>query len=176
MRRSLAVALATGWIALCGSPAARCGDVVFANGGLGAGSLGIAGTLSLNVVRGERLYRVRTAAVSEFEFFGPSPSESVTDFALLAGRASRSRHGISYVAAGLGLVQSVRRGQVIEPAVWFFGPRHEKIARVTLGVPFDLGAILHAGPFGVGVSLFGNFNPEESFVAAALTVQLGKMR
>jgi len=176
VRRNLAVALATCWIALCDPRAAHCGDVVFANGGLGVGGPGIAGTLSLNLVRSETFYGMRIGAVSEFEIFGPSPSESVTDYSLLVGRASRSRHGLTYVAAGLGLVQSVRRGRIIEPAVWFFGPRHERIERVTLGVPVDMAAILHAGPIGIGVSLFGNFNTAQSFVAAALTVQLGKMR
>lgn len=176
MRRNLAVAFVAAWIALGHAATARCGDLVFVNGGLGAGGPGIAGTLSLNVVRGETAYGLRTAGVSEFEIFGPSPSESATDFALLIGRASRSRHGLSYAMAGLGVVHSIRRGRMTQPAIWFVGPQHERIQRTTLGLPFEAGAILHAGVIGLGVSLFGDFNPAQSFLGVALNVQLGKMR
>lgn len=105
MRRSLAVVFVAAWIALGHPATARCGDLVFVNGGLGAGDLGIAGTLSLQVVRGRTLWGLRAASVSELNILGPSPAESVTDFGLLVGRASPSRHGLTYAAAGLGLVQ-----------------------------------------------------------------------
>lgn len=176
MRRGFALVFVTTWIMFGGPAAARCGDSAFLSGGLGAGSLGLAGTASLNVVRGQRLYGLRVAAVEEFNIFGPSPSESASDWALLIGMASASRRGLRFAAAGLGLVRSVRRGRQIHPGGWFLvGPQHERLERLTLGIPFDLHGILHLRGCGLGLSLFGNVNAANTFAGVALTVHLGKI-
>ena len=176
MRRGRALALAAGCLVLAGPTAGRCDDAVFVTGGLGAGSVGLGGTASLNIVHGKTLCAFRVASLEEFNIFGPSPNLSATDFGVMIGRASRSRHGLSYAAAGVGLVHSVTRGRLVQPGVWFFGPEYERIERTTVGIPVELGAIAHVGVIGIGVSLFGDINPAQSFVGLALTVPLGKLR
>jgi hypothetical protein len=136
----------------------------------------MAGTAAVNVVRGRRLYQVRAAAVEEFELFGPSPAESASDVALLIGKVTRHRHGLSSGAIGLGLARSVRRGREIQPAFWFVGPVHERIERHGLGVAFQASTMLNARVAGLGVTAFGNVNSTNSFMAVALTAQLGKLR
>lgn len=175
-KQMIVLALVTGSIALGASVAARADSQAFVSAGLGAGSLGMAGTASLNVVRAQRLYRLRVAAVEEFDLFGPSPSESAGDLAVMVGKATRSKHGLNSGAIGLGLAHSVKRGRQIEPAGWFVGPVHERIDRRGLGVAFELSAMLNARQAGLGVTAFGNVNTKNSFMAIAVTAQLGKLR
>ncbi len=176
----MARALASALVAVCvslGMPGlARAQDLVFLNGGVGAGTLGLAGTASLSVVHGRTLYGVRLGTVEEFNLFGPTPSEFATDYAVLVGRVSRGRRVLRYGAVGLAAVRSVRRGRLIRPAAWLSGAEHERIERTTVGVPVELGVILHGGGAGIGVMMFGNASPAGSYVAAALTLHVGKMR
>jgi hypothetical protein len=174
--RCLVAGVSLASIALSGAAAARADDISFLSGGAGAGGPGVAARVSLNAIRGRTYHGIRLAAAEEFAILGPTPSESVRDFGAMIGRASAGTRGLGYAAVGLGVVQSVRRGAMIAPGIWFVGPRHERIEQLTLGVPFELGAILHKGPVGVGASLFGNVNKSRSFVAVALTLQLGRMR
>jgi hypothetical protein len=149
------------------------GTVAFAAAGAGIGSGGVAGVVSLDVHRGRLVYIARCSRVEEFQIFGPSPTETDTDYGVLVGKSS-SGHRIASAAVGLALVKSIRRGDLIERG--WFGDRYQKLERVTVGLPVDLKATVNAGPVGIGADIFGNINANGIFWGAALTVQLGKMR
>jgi hypothetical protein len=93
--------------------------VGFASAGLGAGSKGIAGVISMNFSRGSLYYGARMSSTAEFDIFGPTPALSDTDFALLVGRSGRSGHGFVSASTGIALAHSVRRGTLIEQGYWF---------------------------------------------------------
>ncbi|HEV8253617.1 MAG TPA: hypothetical protein VGQ78_02585 [Vicinamibacteria bacterium] len=151
-------------------------DVAFASAGLGAGSNGLGGVLSLGFSRHGVFYGLRTATTTEFEIFGPTPALNDTDYAFLVGKFSGRRHSFTSAAAGIAVVHSVRRGAQIEAPYWFFGGTHERIDRVTVGLPLDLRATANLVGVGVGVNLFANLNPAGSFAGLALTLQVGKLR
>lgn len=160
----------------CEGSKSGAGDVVFASAGVGGGSQGLAGVVSLNFSRGRLFYVLRMSRTEEFSIFGPSPIQSDTDYAVLVGRSSRSRRSVKSAAVGIGLVRSVRRGALIQEGFWFFGPQHERLDRVTVGLPIDLKATANVRGIGIGVNLFGNLNTKGSFAGVALTLQLGKLR
>jgi len=143
----------------------------FVSAGLGAGSGGLGWNLSGKLVAGRLLFGLRLAAVEEFEILGPAPPESVKDYGLLVGLASRQGNLLQYGAVGVGVARSVHRGQVIGSGL--FGPRHERLEDTAVGVPLEAGVVLHGRHFGIGVSLFGNLNRAESFFGVSLTLHVG---
>lgn len=169
-------ALLTVSLALGPARQASAGDLVYVSAGGGPSDGGIGGLLSLSVVRESRVLGFRIATSQEFEIFGPVPSEGSSDYAFLIGKASRGRFHLSTVTTGIAWVQTVERGRVIQPGVWFFGPVHERIERHTIGVPFDVATSVHLQGVGLGLHLFGNLNTARSFGGLAVSVQLGKVR
>jgi hypothetical protein len=169
---------------LLGTPSkGRCGgsdvdveDVGFAAAGLGFGSQGVAGVLSLNFSHRDFFYGARASTTTEFNIFGPRPDQSDTDYAVLVGRCVRTRNGFASAASGIGLTQSVRRGRPISPGGWFDLGDYERIDRTAVGLPVDLKATLHAGSFGLGVNVFAELRPHGSFAGVVLMLQAGKLR
>jgi hypothetical protein len=155
-----------------GTRAAYAEDLWFVSGGVGGGRVGFALLGSANVVRGRTVFGARTSTLQEFEIFGPTPVESATDAGLLVGRGSAKGSRLSYAALGIGYVHTVRRGRRLVPN----GSEYERIDTRTIGIPVELRATLNASVVGMGVCLFGNLNRKDSFVGAALTVQLGTLR
>jgi len=51
-------------------------DVAFASAGIGFGSQGVGGALSLNFSRGDLVFVLRMSRTEEFDIFGPSPAPS----------------------------------------------------------------------------------------------------
>lgn len=175
MKRALVRVFVTVAVVAGGAEVARGKDLVFASGGLGGGSRGLARFASLTFIRGSTVFSVRASMMYEFSIFGPSPSESASDVGLLFGRALRKGRVASYAAAGIGYVHTVRRGRLISDPP-FFGREHERIETRTIGIPVDLRLTVNAKGVGIGLSLFGNVNREDSFAGAALTLQLGRVR
>lgn len=173
MRRAL------GWaglvIGLCGP--ARCEEQqAYVAGGVAAGTHGPGGTASLNVVNGRMLWTLRLARFEEFVIFGPTPVETSTDIALMAGRVSRGRRSSQSAAVGLGFAQCVRRGRELSPGIWFVGPQHERLERSAPGLAFEAQATFHGSVAGIGLGVLGNLNTAGSFMGLALNVRLGKLR
>lgn len=170
----LALGLAGLVIGLCGP--ARCEDQVYVSGGVAAATAGPGGTASLNLERGRTLFSLRLARFEEFVILGPTPVETSSDIALMAGRVSRGKRGSHSAAAGLGLAQCVRRGSLLSPGIWFVGPQYERLERSALGLAFEAQATLHGSVAGIGLGVLGNLNTAGSFVGLALNVRLGKLR
>jgi len=168
------VAIMAGFLAL--TAPVRAGDLVFVNAGGGAGSLGVAGIASLNVVHDKWTYGMRVSAVDEFAIFGPSPSKSDTDFAMLFGRASRGTRGLHWASVGVAHVNTVGRGRLLSSGWLFGGGTYERLERHTIGLPIDVASMWTFKYGGVGVRAFGNINSANSFAGLALAFQVGKLR
>ena len=80
-------------------------------------------------------------------------SDILGDLGVLYGRSAPGDFGFASVAAGLGVVQG---------------------ETTTIGLPVEVQAYLRHLPFaGLGVTLFGNINPEQPFGGLAIALQLG---
>jgi len=169
----LLIGASSGW---AGTSKPDAADVAFASAGIGFGSQGVGGALSLNFSRGDLVFVLRMSTTEEFDIFGPSPALSDTDYAVLAGKRFGRGRRLDSLAAGVALVRSVRRGVLVERPGWFGGGRYEKLDSLTVGLPIDVKTTLNFKVVGVGLNMFGNLNPKGSFAGLALTLQLGKLR
>src|SRR5262249_19842218 len=129
------------------------GDVGFLALGVGMGSTGPAGVASLNFSRGNFFYGARVAGAEEFTLFGPEPALSDKDVSLLVGVCSRTRTSFFSAAAGLGVMESVRRGRFLSSGGFLEGSLFERIDRSGPALPFDVKATMHGRAFGIGVNL-----------------------
>ena len=83
-------------------------------------------------------------------FFSGAP---LTEVGVLYGRSAPGDFGFASVAAGMGVVQG---------------------ETTIIGLPVEVQAYLRPLPFaGLGVTLFGNINPEQPFGGLAIALQLG---
>jgi len=154
------------------------------NGGLGVCSAGLSSGISFSHQTGKQLITVRSTYNEELNIFGPSPAERVWDVGVMYGRSAKSKYGFVSVSAGLGLVGGVKRGTYLGNNLddgygWFVIKidRYEKDNFVTLGFPAEIQAFWT--PFsklGIGITLYGNFNPEKSFAGLMLCIQIGNLR
>jgi len=145
------------------------------NGGVGVGSLGLAGGAGLTWVTPDYIISVRYAANTEFNIFGPTPEESVVDVGLLYGIYSSSKYGFASIAAGLSYVNGVRRGKIL--ANGLLGDAYEKVPFQTIGIPLEAQLIWR--PFsvvGIGFYFFADINSEMSNVGGLITLQIGYLR
>lgn len=127
--------------------------------GLGVSSVGIAIGVDLTMRDGDRVYRGRLDAVG-----GGTDSEGnsifMTELAALyglGGRVGVTGNWVS-VSGGLALL-SVERGQ-------------ETVT--TVGIPLEIQAISRRMPH-LGATLAANLNPEQSYFAAILSLQVGRV-
>ena len=137
------------------------------NFGIGAGSVGeegIAIAANLSYHFDKNLLSLR--AVGNGELFG----KTMSDYGLLYGRSLKQNSLFVSVGAGLALVEgSISHGL-------FSNKEPEKIGP-TLGVPLELQLFWRPSSFlGIGLYGFANLNPEESFVGATISLQLGKLK
>lgn len=128
--------------------------LLWLTGGVGLGSEGAAAVASLDVAWNEHLFSLRTAHTSSVIGY----SQRYHDVGLLYGRAVRWSEGVAALSAGPG----VARGDVegVQPSLsiaartaWHFSPA-----------------------LGIGGYVFMNFNRDQPFGGAALTLELGVLR
>ena len=181
----LTAALLAASAVLCGCPVTAVGqpvelapDTVPGNGvvaglGFGGGSKGLAGQLSVWGHWGKHTVGVRTAATSDFNLFGPS--DSTEDYALLYGFRSGPGRVWGRVGIGPAQVRTVRQGDPIECHSFFFC-EYETHRSSTTGLALQVEGVLRLfGPVGLGVTFFGNHNPESSFGGATLGLVIGSL-
>lgn len=154
------------------------------NGGPGASSAGLSAGLSFSHLNGKHLITVRSTYNEELIIFGPSPAESIWDVGVMYGRSAKSKYGFASVSAGLGLVGGVKRGTYLGDNLddgygWFVIKidRYEKDEFVTLGFPAEIQAFwTPLSKLGIGITLYGNLNPEKSFAGFLVSIQIGNLR
>lgn len=144
-------------------------------GGLGVGSREIAGQagLSVHVPVGE--FTLRTAAVSDFNILGPS--DDVSDAALLYGLRRVSPLGWVSFGIGPAIVHSNVHGRCIGSVNFLGCTEYAWDRRKTTGLAFQ--ATAGWAPLvslGLGVTVAGDVNPAQPFLAVTLNLHLGVLR
>jgi hypothetical protein len=146
-----------GWISLGGGP-----------NNLGAGTYFTASAKPSRVVFSIRLFMYEEAQPGWFN--DRDPNEHTREFSFLIGVGEENaKERIRMFSAGLGLVNSVRRGKVIKEDRWFAGPLHEKLTSSAVGLALH-GEYYFSKRF--GLSALANFNDAEPFASACLCVRL----
>jgi len=141
------------------------------SGGLGAGSFGLAYGVNASYSENAIVWSIRFLRQEETRILsGTSPSESVTDLAILVGTKRKIGRWISVsFEIGGGPVWLVRRGAFLSHD-GFFQNSYEKLTPSQAGLAAQ--SQLYFGH--VGLHLFANYNARESFGGALLSVRFGK--
>jgi hypothetical protein len=136
------------------------------NFGLGKGSVGThAFALEANSSYqfGKSLITLRSAGTAEL--FG----KSIGDYGLLYGIILKQQP--TFVSFGVGLAfvgGSISQG--------LFSTKEPEKIGPTIGLPLEVQLFFRPARFlGIGLYGFANLNPEESFVGATISLQLGKL-
>ena len=159
----------------CQAQAPGVGDPIVDVGiGLGLASQGFGGQLHLGVGTPIGDVILRGAGTTEIAVF--ETPESAADVALLYGRSLTAERGWLRAGVGVGLVESVRRGAVIECAILIVC-RYEEIKHRSTGLALQLDAVWAlSSPFGLGLGAFGNINSAGSFGGAVVSLHFGRLR
>ena len=112
-----------------------------------------------------------------------SPEEDIDEVGLLYGRGWRNELFVLSAATGLTYISGMRRGDLLQKNVQVHsdgGTVVEKYAErpfETVGVPVVVQVSFQAlEVFGIAVELFGNANPERSYLGCLLGIQFGHLR
>ena len=144
--------------------------------GIGGSNRGVTSQVSFSVQKGIHLITIRHIYNTEFNIFGPSPSETVWDISMLYGRSWKSKSAMVSISGGLGLVGGVRRGDYICSDGWF-SSKYQKCPFSTIGLPLDVQLIWMPFRFlGLGIQGFANLNSEKSFHGLVANLQIGRLR
>jgi len=154
------------------------------NAGIGVCSFGLSSGASFSHQFGKKQITVRATCNAEFNLFGPTPNEEAWDVGVMYGRSAKSSYGVVSISAGLGLVGGVKRGSYLRSNFqsgygWFTIVRdeYEKNEFLTIGIPAEIQA--YWTPFsklGIGLTLYGNLNPEKPFAGLLVSIQIGDLR
>ena len=154
-------------------PATAEGARVFGALGLGVSSEGIGGVVSLSLHRSRTVFILRTSGASGFEII--SPSDYAEDYALLLGRVVDGSIGWVSGALGPAVARVERFGEGYD--CWWFACSYDSERTTALGLAFQADAVwTPAGFLGLGLSAFGNLNPDMSYAGFALGLHLGRVR
>ncbi|MEO2006110.1 MAG: hypothetical protein ABGY41_18670 [Candidatus Poribacteria bacterium] len=106
-------------------------------------------------------------------FFTPaSVRETVTDFGVLYGRASRGPKGLASASVGVGMVVGERW---CRDGGWLGTETFTEFT--TVGIPVQVQLHPKAlSRFGFGIFGLGNLNPKRSFASVALGFSVGLLR
>jgi len=112
-----------------------------------------------------------------------SPDEDINEVGLLYGRGWRNDIFVFSAAAGIAYISGVRRGDLLQRNIQIHSDggvvieRYEERPFETVGLPIVAQISFQAlEVFGVAVELFGNANPERSYMGALLGIQFGHLR
>lgn len=154
------------------------------NAGIGGCSVGLSSGANFSHQSGKKIISVRATYNEELNIFGPTPSEQAWDVGVMYGGIAKSKYGFASISAGLGLVGGVKRGRYLgynrdDSCGWFFIriDQYEKIDFLTFGIPAEIQAFWT--PFsklGIGVTVYGNLNPEKPFAGLLVSIQVGDLR
>ena len=154
--------------------------------------LGVAAGLEIAIQPGPHIFMFRwiqngeadpgTVGVEKYEL-RRIPDEDINELGLLYGRAVRSEVFVFSAAIGVSYIHGMRRGALLGRAVHvtFDGgsvvETYEEHPFDTVGLPVSLqGSAQALKVFGIVLELFGNANPERSYIGAMLGIQFGHLR
>jgi hypothetical protein len=111
------------------------------------------------------------------------PDEDINEVGLLYGRAIRNDVFVLTAAIGVSYIHGMRRGEQlsrVEQHTYDGGKvveTYEEHPFETIGLPISLqGSAQALKVFGIVLELFGNANPERSYLGAMLGIQFGHLR
>lgn len=139
------------------------------NLGVGAGSVGTAGIISLNFQFGEQILTL--GHHSNFQLFG----SDFWDIGVIYGKQLSNKGTIfTSVGAGLSIVGGTRRTEGL--SLFSQGPPPRPI-NLTLGIPLEMQFIIRpSSAIGIGVCGHININKENPFAGLTLCLQFGKIK
>ena len=112
-----------------------------------------------------------------------TPDEDINEVGLLYGRGWRNDIFVLSAAAGVAYVSGMRRGDLIQRDVRIHYDggtvveKHGERPFETIGMPVVVQFSVQAlEVFGIAVELFGNANPERSYMGVMLGIQFGHLR
>lgn len=139
----------------------------------------IGGAIGASFMKGGHLISVRVAGQDQSLIHGDFPfsttlvSESVSDFGVLYGRATRGRAGLASASVGLAYVAG---DYSCSDGGWFSTTVSQR-EFATIGIPVQVQLHPKAfSRFGLGIFGFGNLNAERSFASVALAFSVGLLR
>jgi hypothetical protein len=150
---------------------------VYLSAGVGGSAIGPMALANLSVERGHFLFQARAGRTEDLQLFAP-PRAAITDYSGLLGAVVRRGSGRVYVAAGLGLGCTSRRGKRIptgDAFVWFDSYEPSRNDNI-LNVPLQLGMSFDGHYHGIGLDFVANVNREVSTYGVALTYRGGWIR
>jgi len=175
-------------VALEPSPLSPLPDVMFATGGFGAGTqsdfsgASFYGGFTFSL-RGDKIMTVRGVYMTEVNFLvglgAARPLLSSWDLGVLYGIRTHNRGVfLGTASVGLAMVSQTRRGKYLySESGWFADSYYEEKNSTTVGIPFELQAILTpTSETGLGLTVFADVNPKSSFCGATLSLYFGQLR
>ncbi|MEP0369193.1 MAG: hypothetical protein ABJN36_00525 [Cyclobacteriaceae bacterium] len=160
-------------------------SVKWVNVGLGGFSTtenisGVGFELSWNVRDENSLKKYRLLVNSEFDLFGPTPSESYTSFAMLFGAPLDVTDGLKvFASVGGGLTYGVRRGDFKYSTGSIFGTDHyEKERFVSPVISFEAGFTVQPKriPVGIGTTAYADLIFYRPLLGLSLVLIVGNTR
>lgn len=143
--------------------------------GIGSNYFGLTFKSNLSYNYRNNLFTIRYFEAEEFIFSGAEdvfdePTIYIKEIGFLYGRTMQKDILVLGLAAGIGYVDGVLRGDKI-------GYReYESIKISDISIPVELNFRFELSKyFGLGGSVFSNFNKEKSIVGGAIELQIGKL-
>ena len=141
--------------------AVKRNSYLWLNGGLGFGTYGLAGGLSLSFQIGHFILTPRVAGTAEILMEG----DDVFDFGLTVGYSTKKPRPVGYfsIAGGISYVTGMSRSS------------YESVS--TVGFPIDIQIFVTPLSFaGIGFQGAADINSQRSFWCLLLCLQIGKLR
>ncbi len=145
------------------------------NAGIGAASSGIAADAGISVPIGPALLTLHVAYTEEFKLLGPAPAENAWDIGLMGGIFRENRFWFVSGSAGVSIVSVRRRGELQSSSGWF-SASYSSTVSTTVGIPAEVQLFWTPIEFlGIGLTGFGNLNPEKSYAGVMLMLRVGRL-
>jgi hypothetical protein len=145
---------------------------IYGSFGFGGNYFGVTFGAELSYAQSNNIFSIRYLSANELRFnvdgVYDEPDLSMNEIGFLYGRYMFKANGQISIAAGLGLLNGIDRGEQID------SHEYKKLDIHTLGISFEGRFFLIFTKYsGVGLVVFGNLNPRKTFVGLLIEVHLG---
>ncbi|MEO5942801.1 MAG: hypothetical protein ABIP30_15515 [Ferruginibacter sp.] len=141
--------------------------------------IGIGGIIDFSLQKNKSLATIGYRGTGEFQFLAPSsPAVTMTSIDLLYGRWLTDKKVSVSINTGIGLVGSLRRGQLLYVEPGLFGAAHyEKLRSFTIGLPISLKTMRSISKHvAIGLESYVNINTINTFYGLNLCLTFKKYK